>query len=228
MSIITTSELTKTYQVGDSTINAVAGLDLSIEKGEFLSIVGPSGSGKTTLLHLLGCLDVPTSGTVTIDGIETGTMSPAQLADIRRKKIGFVFQEFNLLPTLSATENVELPLRYLKVKPAERRRRALAALEKVGLSERAANRATQLSGGEKQRVAIARALVTEPALVLADEPTGELDTANTARFMELVSELNRDLNQTFAIVTHDRMVADSTRRIISLRDGQIESDEAVA
>jgi putative ABC transport system ATP-binding protein len=228
MSIITTSGLTKTYHVGDSTIDAVAGLDISIEKGEFLSIVGPSGSGKTTLLHLLGCLDVPTSGTVTIDGIQTGTMSSAQLASIRRSKIGFVFQEFNLLPTLSATENVELPLRYLKVKPADRRRKALEALEKVGLSERAVNRPTQLSGGEKQRVAIARALVTEPALVLADEPTGELDTANTVRFMELVSELNRDLHQTFAIVTHDAMVADSTRRIISLRDGTVESDVAVA
>lgn len=228
MSIVFTSGLTKVYQVGETTINAVAGLDLDIEKGEFLAIVGPSGSGKTTLLNLLGCLDVPTAGTVTIDGMETSKLSSASLADIRREKIGFVFQEFNLLPILSATENVELPLRYLKVKPVERRRRAMEALEKVGLAERARNRPTQLSGGEKQRVAIARALVTEPALVLADEPTGELDTANTVKLMELVCDLNRDLNQTFAIVTHDPMVAERTKRTITLRDGRIESDEAVA
>ncbi|MCJ7745530.1 MAG: ABC transporter ATP-binding protein [Actinobacteria bacterium] len=226
--MVFTSGLTKVYQVGETTINAVAGVDLDIEKGEFLAIVGPSGSGKTTLLNLLGCLDVPTAGTVTIDGMETSKLSSASLADIRREKIGFIFQEFNLLPILSATENVELPLRYLKVKPVERRRRAMEALEKVGLAERARNRPTQLSGGEKQRVAIARALVTEPALVLADEPTGELDTANTVKLMELVCDLNRDLNQTFAIVTHDPMVAERTKRTITLRDGRIESDEAVA
>jgi putative ABC transport system ATP-binding protein len=186
MSIVETQSLRKVYKVGDTTINAVDGLDLSIERGEFLSIMGPSGSGKTTLLHLLGCLDVPTSGTVTVDGRETGNLSGAALAAIRREKVGFVFQEFNLLPVLSAAENVELPLRYLKVKPAERRRRALEALDKVGLSARARNRPSQLSGGESQRVAIARALVTEPALVLADEPTGELDSTNTVRIMDLL------------------------------------------
>lgn len=228
MSIVFTSGLTKVYRLGDTTINAIDGLDLRIEKGEFLAIVGPSGSGKTTLLNLLGCLDVPTAGTVTIDGMETGKLSPSSLADIRREKIGFVFQEFNLLPILSATENVELPLRYLKVKPAERHRRAMEALDRVGLAERARNRPTQLSGGEKQRVAIARALVTEPALVLADEPTGELDTANTVKLMELVSDLNRGLDQTFVVVTHDPMVAERTKRTITLRDGRIESDEAVA
>jgi len=148
MSIVTTSGLTKVYTVGETTINAVDGLDLAIEKGEFLSIMGPSGSGKTTLLHLLGCLDVPTSGTVSIDGKETGELKPTALAAIRREKIGFIFQEFNLLPVLSAVENVELPLRYQKVKPAERRRRALEALAKVGLSERANNKPGQLSGGE--------------------------------------------------------------------------------
>jgi putative ABC transport system ATP-binding protein len=228
VSIVFTSGLTKVYRLGDTTINAIDGLDLRIEKGEFLAIVGPSGSGKTTLLNLLGCLDVPTAGTVTIDGMETGKLSPSSLADIRREKIGFVFQEFNLLPILSATENVELPLRYLKVKPAERHRRAMEALDRVGLAERARNRPTQLSGGEKQRVAIARALVTEPALVLADEPTGELDTANTVKLMELVSDLNRGLDQTFVVVTHDPMVAERTKRTITLRDGRIESDEAVA
>jgi len=225
MSIVSTCELTKTYRVGEMTINAVNGLDLEIEKGEFVSIMGPSGSGKTTLLHLLGCLDVPTSGTVTIDGMETGRLSSADLADIRREKVGFIFQEYNLLPILNAAENVELPLRYLKVHKSERRDRALAALEKVGLTDRAANRPSQLSGGEQQRVAIARALVTEPALVLADEPTGELDTENTVRLMDLVSHLNRDFDQTFAIVTHDPMVAGRTHRIISIRDGRIESDE---
>ncbi len=226
MSIVTTSALKKVYTVGETTINAVDGLDLAIEKGEFLSIMGPSGSGKTTLLHLLGCLDVPTSGTVSIDGKETGELKPTALAAIRREKIGFIFQEFNLLPVLSAVENVELPLRYQKVKPAERRRRALEALAKVGLSERANNKPGQLSGGESQRVAIARALVTEPALVLADEPTGELDTTNTVRIMDLLRELNEQLDLTVAIVTHDPMVAERTRRIISIRDGKIESDKA--
>jgi len=228
MSIVSTRELTKIYQVGETTIRAVDGLDIDIEKGEFLSIMGPSGSGKTTLLHLLGCLDVPTSGTITIEGQETAKLGGAALARIRREKVGFVFQEFNLLPVLNAVENVELPLRYLKIKPAERRARAMAALEKVGLTDRANNKPSQLSGGESQRVAIARALVTEPALVLADEPTGELDTANTVKLMELLSELNRDFDQTFAIVTHDPMVAEKTRRIISVRDGRVESDEAVA
>ena len=226
MSIVTTSGLKKVYTVGETTINAVDGLDLAIEKGEFLSIMGPSGSGKTTVLHLLGCLDVPTSGTVSIDGKETGNLKPTALAAIRREKIGFIFQEFNLLPVLSAVENVELPLRYQKVKPAERRRRALEALAKVGLSERANNKPGQLSGGEAQRVAIARALVTEPALVLADEPTGELDTTNTVRIMELLRDLNQQLDLTVAIVTHDPMVAERTRRIISIRDGKVESDKA--
>jgi len=228
MSIVKTSELRKVYKVGETTINAVDGLDLEIGKGEFLSIMGPSGSGKTTLLHLLGCLDVPTSGSVNIDGVETGSLSGPALAAIRREKIGFVFQEYNLLPTLNALENIELPLRYLKVKPAERHRRAREALEKVDLTNRAGNKPSQLSGGEAQRVAIARALVTEPALVLADEPTGELDTTNTVKIMELLADLNKQFNQTFAIVTHDPMVADKTRRIISIRDGKIESDVPAA
>lgn len=228
MNIVAVRDIRKVYHIGEQTINAVNGLDLEIAKGEFLSIVGPSGSGKTTLLHLLGCLDVPTSGEVVIDGEEVAKLSSSALAEIRMNKIGFVFQEFNLLPILSATENVELPLRYLKKKKAERRWLALEALDRVGLSDRANNRPTQLSGGEQQRVAIARSLVTEPALVLADEPTGELDTENTHRFMDLVSRLNKESGQTFVIVTHDQMVAERTGRIVKLRDGMIESDTIAA
>ncbi len=224
--MIVASGLRKIYRVGSMEIKAVDGLDIFIEAGEFLSIVGPSGSGKTTLLHLLGLLDAPTSGSISIDGMDTAALSPKQLTRLRREKIGFVFQEFNLLPVLNARENVELPLRYLKVPAEERRRRALRALEMVSLTDRADNRPGQLSGGEQQRVAIARALVTEPVLVLADEPTGELDTYNTCKVIELMRDLNRDTGQTFAIVTHDPMVADYTRRIVSLRDGRIASDSA--
>ena len=218
--------VTKVYRIGPTEIRAVDGLDLDIEAGEFLSIVGPSGSGKTTLLHLLGLLDAPTSGSISLDGREATGLPPRELTRLRREKIGFVFQEFNLLPVLNARENVELPLRYLKVPGPERHRRAMEALEMVGLSDRADNRPGQLSGGEQQRVAIARALVTNPALVLADEPTGELDTQNTCRVIELMRDLNRDTGQTFAIVTHDPMVADYTRRIITLRDGRVADDSA--
>lgn len=224
--MITAAGLSKVYKIGPIEIRAVDGLDVSIDRGEFLSIVGPSGSGKTTLLHLLGCLDTPSSGTVSIDGVTTSSLSQSQLTRIRREKIGFVFQEFNLLPVLSARENVELPLRYLKVPAKERHQRSMQALEKVDLVNRAENRPTQLSGGEQQRVAIARALVTNPALVLADEPTGELDTQNTCRIIELMRDLNLETRQTFAIVTHDAMVASYTNRTITLRDGRVESDAA--
>ena len=216
--------VTKVYNIGPIEIRAVNGLDVAIEAGEFLSIVGPSGSGKTTLLHLIGLLDAPTSGSISIDDKETGALSAKELTRLRREKIGFVFQEFNLLPVLNARENVELPLRYLKVSSQERHDRAMQALEMVGLTERANNRPGQLSGGEQQRVAIARALVTDPVLVLADEPTGELDTYNTCKVIELMRDLNRETGQTFAIVTHDPMVADYTRRIVTLRDGKVASD----
>jgi putative ABC transport system ATP-binding protein len=224
--MITATGLSKIYKIGPIEIRAVDGLDVSIGRGEFLSIVGPSGSGKTTLLHLLGCLDTPTSGTVSIDGVTTNSLSQSQLTRIRREKIGFVFQEFNLLPVLSARENIELPLRYLKVPAKERHQRSMQALEKVDLGNRAENRPTQLSGGEQQRVAIARALVTNPVLVLADEPTGELDTQNTCRIIELMRDLNLETRQTFAIVTHDAMVASYTNRTITLRDGRVASDVA--
>lgn len=214
-----------TYGEGESVVHAVDGIDLAIDKGEFVAIIGPSGSGKSTLLNLLGCLDLPTGGHVFIDGEDTATLSLKELTRVRRQKIGFVFQEFNLLPVLNAVENVELPLRYLGVHVKERRERALEALSEVGLEKRVKNKPSQMSGGERQRVAIARALVTRPALVLADEPTGELDSVNTCRVIELMRSLNDELNQTFAVVTHDPMVARYARRVISLKDGKVESDE---
>jgi putative ABC transport system ATP-binding protein len=218
--------ITRVYQIGGEEIRAVNDISLNIDKGEFLSIVGPSGSGKTTLLHLLGLLDSPDAGHVVFDGTDMSTLSPHELTRKRREMIGFVFQEYNLLPVLNAVENVELPLRYQKVPAGERHRRAVEALERVGLEKRMKNRPTQLSGGEQQRVAIARALITDPVLVLADEPTGELDTANSCRIIELMRDINRESNQTVAIVTHNPMVADYTRRIITLRDGKIFSDVA--
>jgi len=225
MSNIVLEQLSKVYAEGGSEeVRAVNGIDLAIEKGEFVAIVGPSGSGKSTLLNLIGGLDVPTDGHVFIDGVDTQGLNEKELTRIRREKIGFVFQEFNLLPVLNASENVQLPLRYLKVSAHEREKRASEALELVGLTNKAKNRPSQLSGGERQRVAIARALVTSPALVLADEPTGELDTVNTCRIIEVMRDLNDKLDQTFAIVTHDPMVAGYTRRVVTLRDGKVESD----
>lgn len=225
MSNIVLEQLSKVYSEGASEeVRAVNGIDLAIEKGEFVAIVGPSGSGKSTLLNLIGGLDVPTDGHVFIDGVDTQGLNEKELTRIRREKIGFVFQEFNLLPVLNASENVQLPLRYLKVSAHEREKRAAEALEMVGLTNRAKNRPSQLSGGERQRVAIARALVTGPALVLADEPTGELDTVNTCRIIEVMRDMNDKLEQTFAIVTHDPMVAGYTRRVVTLRDGKVESD----
>jgi putative ABC transport system ATP-binding protein len=225
MANVVLENLAKIYaEGGTEEVRAVNGIDLSVEKGEFLAIVGPSGSGKSTLLNLIGCLDVPTSGHVFIDGDDTQGLNEKELTRIRREKVGFVFQDFNLLPVLNAFENVILPLRYLKVASHERERRAKEALDLVDLSNRSKSRPSQLSGGERQRVAIARALITNPSLVLADEPTGELDTVNTCRIIEVMRELNDKLNQTFAIVTHDPMVAGYTRRIVTLRDGSVESD----
>lgn len=225
MSEVVLRELYKIYAGGEpEEVRAVDGIDLTIERGEFLAVVGPSGSGKSTLLNLIGGLDTPTSGHVFLNGVDTLGMSEKELTRVRREKIGFVFQEFNLMPVLSARENVELPLKYLKVPARERERRAAEALELVGLTGRSANRPSRLSGGERQRVAIARALVTGPALVLADEPTGELDTVNTCRVIETMRDLNAELGQTFAIVTHDPMVAGYTRRVVTLRDGKVESD----
>jgi len=223
--IVETVELTKIYKMGPSEIRALDGVNLAIEKGEFLSVMGRSGSGKSTLLNLIGCLDRPTSGTVILDGVEVTRLPKGKLPQIRREKVGFVFQRFNLIPTLTALENVELPLRYAGVSGGERRRRAKEALEQVGLGDRLGHRPMELSGGECQRIAIARAIVNWPAILLADEPTGELDTHTAAEIIDLMHELNREAGVTVVIVTHDPLVASRTDRIIHLSDGRIVREE---
>jgi len=214
--------ITKVYRAGDVLVPALRGVDLEIERGEFLAIVGPSGSGKSTLMHILGCLDRPTRGTYELEGHPVYRMSDAQLARVRSRRIGFVFQSYNLLPRLPAVAQVELPLVYRRAD--HRRRRALRALAEVGLQHRAHHRPTQLSGGEQQRIAIARALATNPALILADEPTGALDTKTSAELMEMFARLNSERGITIVLVTHEPEVAAWTRRVIQLRDGSVVSD----
>ncbi|HEX2034532.1 MAG TPA: FAD-dependent oxidoreductase [Chloroflexota bacterium] len=216
----------RSYALGGETIRALDGVDLVIRRGDFLSIVGPSGSGKSTLLNLIGCLDRPTEGTVFIDGQDVSRLRGGQLARIRREKIGFVFQQHNLVPVLTAEENVALPLRYAGVPRWARRERARAALEAVGLADRLRHRPSELSGGQQQRVAIARALVTQPAITLADEPTGALDSRTSAAVVALMRRLNRERGQTFVVVTHDPAVAEQTDRVVRLLDGRVEHDTA--
>ena len=212
------------YRTGNSVVRALDGVDLHIQKGEYVSIMGPSGSGKSTMMNILGCLDRPTSGRYRLDGCDVGGMDDDRLSEVRNRAIGFVFQAFNLLPRLSALENVALPLQYAGVGRSERIRRAEEALRQVGLDARAAHRPDELSGGQRQRVAIARALVTQPALILADEPTGNLDSATTGEVMKLFAEIHRKGN-TIILVTHEEDVARQAGRMVCLRDGKIERDE---
>ncbi len=224
--MIQTENLTKVYQMGDDEVRALNGASFTIEKGEMVAIMGPSGSGKSTLMSIIGCLDVPTSGSYILDGEAVEHLGDTQLAEIRGRKIGFVFQQFNLLARTSALENVMLPLTYAGTSGKDRHERALKALERVGLGDRTRHVPNELSGGQQQRVAIARAMVNEPAILLADEPTGALDSRTGEEVMELFQSLHREHGQTVIVVTHDLHVARHTERIIKLSDGLIVSDEA--
>jgi len=218
--------VTKSYILDEVEVNALRGVDLEVCRGEMLAIMGPSGSGKSTLMHIVGLLDHPTTGTVTVDGEDVSDMSPNELATVRNKRIGFVFQSFNLLARTTAQVNVELPLVYSGVSGAERSRRAKAALERVGLGNRLGHMPNQLSGGQQQRVAIARALVTEPSIVLADEPTGNLDSRSGVEVMQMLQELNEQ-GITVVLVTHDARVARHAQRVVHIRDGRIVLNEYV-
>jgi putative ABC transport system ATP-binding protein len=225
--VIQTDKIVKTYASGSNEVHALRGIDLTVQRGEFIAIMGASGSGKSTLMNLLGCLDTPTSGSYSLDGVRVDGLDKNALAAIRNQKLGFVFQGFNLLPRTSAVENVELPLLYDRSgKKRDTRALAVAALGRVGLSDRLDHEPSELSGGQQQRVAIARALVTEPALVLADEPTGNLDTRTSMGVMALFQELN-DQGITIIVVTHEPDIAVYARRIVEVRDGKIRRDEPV-
>ncbi len=220
MALVEVRHVSKIYRLGEEEIRALDDVSLDIESGEFISIIGPSGSGKSTLMHILGCLDTPTAGTVKLDGVMIQDASPRQLAALRNQKIGFVFQFFNLLPKLNVVQNVELPMIYSGVPGRERRRRALAALEAVGLANRCRHRPSQLSGGQQQRVAIARALVNDPRIIFADEPTGNLDSHTGEAILGLFRELSRQ-GRTIVLVTHDPEIAAVTPRRIEIRDGKV-------
>jgi putative ABC transport system ATP-binding protein len=221
------SGLKKIYGEGDAAVHALRGVDLDVPHGDYVAIMGSSGSGKSTMMNIVGCLDVPTAGSYRLDGIDIGSLDESQLSLVRNRKIGFVFQSFNLLPRTSAFENVELPLVYGGVRRAERRRRALAALELVGLSDRVDHLPNQLSGGQQQRVAVARALVNAPSLVLADEPTGNLDTHSSYEVMGLFDRLNA-VGRTIVVITHEEDIAEHAKRFIRLVDGRIVEDHRLS
>jgi putative ABC transport system ATP-binding protein len=226
--VISIRNLVKTYIVGEVEVRALRGVTLDVNEGEFLAVTGPSGSGKSTLMHILGCLDRPTSGQYVLDGQDVSSMSKDQLAEVRNKKIGFVFQGFNLLSRTTALDNVELPLLYRgKMKSSERRGLAMEALKAVGLETRADHHPNQLSGGQQQRVAIARALITRPSILLADEPTGNLDTRTSIEVMGIFQRLNRERGITVLVITHERDIAEYGSRVITFRDGLIVADHPV-
>jgi putative ABC transport system ATP-binding protein len=224
--VLRVNNLSKTYMQGKIPVHALSNVSFEVEKGEFLSIVGPSGSGKSTLLSLIGLLDKPTSGSVFIDGIEVTTVREGEVPKLRREKIGFVFQHFNLIPTLTALENVDIAMRFARVPKSERKKRAVELLTHMGLAERMNHKPSELSGGEQQRTAIARALSNHPAIILADEPTGEVDTKTRDMIVRLLKDLSEE-GHTILVVTHDTAVAQQTGRIIKMRDGGIESDNKV-
>ena len=225
--LIELTSVTKTYRTGELAVEVLHGIDLAIYPGEFVAIVGASGSGKSTLMNIIGCLDLPSRGRYLLDGADIRRLDEKRQALIRNRKIGFVFQSFNLIPRTSALSNVELPMAYAGVRPAESRQRALAALELVGLGTRAGHRPSQLSGGQQQRVAIARAIVTNPVLLLADEPTGALDSSSTAGVLELFDDLN-SAGRTLVVITHEEEVAERAKRVVRMRDGRVRSDVRVA
>ncbi|WP_106399101.1 ABC transporter ATP-binding protein [Actinocorallia populi] len=219
--------VTKVYGDGGATVHALSGVTLRVDRGDYVAIMGQSGSGKSTLMNILGCLDVPTAGRYLLDGTDVGVLSEHQLSILRNRRIGFIFQSFNLIPRMSALANVELPLAYGGVKPAERRRRALAALELVGLSDRVGHEPNELSGGQQQRVAVARALATSPSLLLADEPTGNLDTGSTRDVLDILDGLSTS-GRTIVLITHEDEVAARAKRVLKLVDGDIVEDRRQA
>jgi putative ABC transport system ATP-binding protein len=223
--VIEVEDVERIYQLSESVgVRALDGVSIRIERGDFVAIMGSSGSGKSTLMNIIGCLDVATSGRYLLDGVDVSTMDEDELSDLRSRKIGFVFQSFNLVPRTSALANVEMPLAYAGLPRRERRTRALAALASVGMTERASHRPSELSGGQQQRVAIARAIVTNPALILADEPTGNLDSRSTDEVLAMFTRLNNE-GRTVVLITHEPDVADCARRVIRLSDGRVSSDE---
>ena len=225
--VVEMHDITKVYGQGEAEVRAVDGISLTVEPGEYVAIMGASGSGKSTVMNIIGALDVATSGTYKIDGVDIGDLDDDALSLVRNRRIGFIFQAFNLIPRMSAASNVELPLMYRGVRRSERRRRALDALAKVGLADRSHHQPNELSGGQQQRVAVARALAMEPSLMLADEPTGNLDSRSTADVLDLLDEIHAE-GKTIVIITHENDVAERAGRVVTLRDGKVESDVLAA